>query len=40
MRKKKLETRNLKKEKKKLKSLPNKPVPLGGSPFVGRSTTG
>lgn len=26
--------------KKKIKSLPNKPVPLGGSPFVGRSTTG
>lgn len=26
--------------KKKLKPLPNKPVPLGGSPFVGRSTTG
>lgn len=27
-------------KKNKLKSLPNKPVPLGGSPFVGRSTTG
>jgi hypothetical protein len=27
-------------KKKKLKSLPNKPIPLGGSPFVGRSTTG
>lgn len=26
--------------KKKIKTLPNKPVPLGGSPFVGRSTTG
>jgi len=26
--------------KKKLKSLPNKPVPLGGGPFVGRHTTG
>jgi hypothetical protein len=27
-------------KKKKLKSLPNKPIPLGGSPFVGRHTTG
>lgn len=27
-------------KKKKIKPLPNKPVPLGGSPFVGRSTTG
>lgn len=27
-------------QKKKLKPLPNKPIPLGGSPFVGRSTTG
>ncbi len=27
-------------QKKKLKSLPNKPIPLGGSPFVGKSTTG
>lgn len=27
-------------KKKKLKPLPNKPIPLGGSPFVGRSTTG
>jgi|FreactcultuFSWF8_1027224.scaffolds.fasta_scaffold00462_5 hypothetical protein len=27
-------------KKKKVKSLPNKPVPLGGSPFVGRHTTG
>ena len=26
-------------KKKKVKSLPNKPVPLGGSPFVGRHTT-
>jgi hypothetical protein len=28
------------KNKKKLKSLPNKPIPLGGGPFVGRHTTG
>jgi hypothetical protein len=28
------------KKKKKLKSLPNKPIPLGGGPFVGRHTTG
>jgi len=27
-------------KKKKLKSLPNKPIPTGGVPFVGRSTTG
>jgi hypothetical protein len=27
-------------KKKKLKPLPNKSIPLGGSPFVGRSTTG
>jgi hypothetical protein len=27
-------------KKKKVKPLPNKPIPLGGSPFVGRSTTG
>jgi len=27
-------------KKKKLKPLPNKPIPLGGSPFVGRHTTG
>jgi hypothetical protein len=27
-------------KKKKVKTLPNKPIPLGGSPFVGRSTTG
>ena len=27
-------------KKKKLKTLPNKPIPLGGSPFVGRHTTG
>lgn len=26
--------------KKKLKPLPNKAIPLGGSPFVGRHTTG
>jgi hypothetical protein len=28
------------KKKKKLKPLPDKPVSLGGSPFVGRHTTG
>lgn len=27
-------------KKKKIKTLPNKPIPLGGSPFVGRHTTG
>jgi hypothetical protein len=27
-------------KKKKIKSLPNKPIPLGGGPFVGRHTTG
>jgi hypothetical protein len=27
-------------KKKKVKSLPNKPIPLGGGPFVGRHTTG
>jgi hypothetical protein len=27
-------------KKPKIKTLPNKRVPLGGSPFVGRSTTG
>lgn len=27
-------------KKKKLKTLPNKPIPMGGGPFVGRSTTG
>jgi hypothetical protein len=27
-------------KKKKLKPLPNKSIPLGGGPFVGRSTTG
>ena len=27
-------------KKKKIKTLPNKPVPLGGGPFVGRHTTG
>jgi hypothetical protein len=26
--------------KKKVKSLPNKAIPLGGGPFVGRHTTG
>jgi hypothetical protein len=26
--------------KKKLKPLPNKPIPLGGGRFVGRHTTG
>lgn len=26
--------------KKKLKSLPNRPIPLGAGPFVGRHTTG
>lgn len=26
--------------KKKLKPLPSKRIPLGGSPFVGRHTTG
>lgn len=26
--------------KKKLKPLPNKSIPLGGGPFVGRHTTG
>lgn len=25
---------------KKIKSLPNKPIPLGEGPFVGRHTTG
>lgn len=28
------------KENKKLKPLPNKPIPMGGGPFVGRHTTG
>lgn len=27
-------------QKKKVKPLPNKPIPLGGGPFVGRHTTG
>ena len=27
-------------KKKKVKSLPNKPIPLGGGLFVGRHTTG
>ncbi len=27
-------------KKKKIKSLPNKPIPMGGGPFVGRHTTG
>jgi len=26
--------------KKKIKPLPNKRIPLGGGPFVGRHTTG
>lgn len=26
--------------KKKVKSLPNKPIPMGGGPFAGRHTTG
>lgn len=26
-------------KKKKLKPLPNKPIPMGGGPFVGKSTT-
>ena len=26
--------------KKKVKSSPNKPIPMGGGPFVGRHTTG
>ena len=27
-------------KKKKVKPLPNKPIPMGGGPFVGRHTTG
>jgi hypothetical protein len=27
-------------KKKKIKSLPDKPIPMGGGPFVGRHTTG
>lgn len=27
-------------KKKKIKPLPNKPIPMGGGPFVGRHTTG
>jgi hypothetical protein len=27
-------------KKKKVKPLPNKAIPLGGGPFVGRHTTG
>lgn len=27
-------------KKKKLKTPPNKPIPMGGGPFVGRHTTG
>gem|GEM_PF-2616806 len=27
-------------KKKKIKSLPNKSIPMGGGPFVGRHTTG
>ena len=38
MKKKSIKTPFIK--KKKIKSLPDKPIPLGGSPFVGRSTTG
>lgn len=34
------QAKNWMSDKKKLKSLPNKRIPLGGSPFVGRSTTG
>lgn len=30
----------LAKKKKQIKSLPNKPIPMGGGPFVGRHTTG
>ncbi len=30
----------LKKKKKQLKPLPDKPIPMGGGPFVGRHTTG
>ena len=26
--------------KKKVKPLPDKPIPMGGGPFVGRHTTG
>lgn len=26
-------------DKKKIKSLPNKPIRMGGGPFVGNSTT-
>jgi len=29
-----------KKKQKKIKSLPDKPIPMGGGPFVGRHTTG
>ncbi len=35
----KLSTKTLDK-KKKVKSLPNKPISMGGGPFVGRHTTG
>jgi hypothetical protein len=28
------------KKKKKLKPLPDKPISMGGDPFVGRHTTG
>jgi len=28
------------KQTKKLKPLPNKSIPMGGGPFVGRHTTG
>ena len=37
---KKKQTRIPSVKKKKVKPLPNRPIPLGGSPFVGRSTTG
>lgn len=30
---------DINKKKKKVKSLPNKPIPMGGGPFVGNSTT-
>jgi hypothetical protein len=30
----------IKKKNNKLKPLPNKPIPMGGGPFVGRHTTG
>jgi hypothetical protein len=30
----------IQKKKKKLKPLPDKPIPMGGGPFVGRHTIG